>query len=198
MHCHCHRQKSVGVKSKITHRAPTTMDNDSKGLDIGSVILIAAVAILVGVIAKAEMSKSDDGATIQAPSPLMSGSGAASYALQYSPQRERYFGQSPPASGYGNVRSTYSGEWEASADAPYETGPGIMQNRLSVLKSFSNVKSGGSALASPMNLRGPAGGVAYLDGVDIPMPILREESRANTGFHGKSFEDSPSLLTGVV
>ena len=172
----------------------------AKGVSTGGIILGVAIILLVCLLIKGDMEdkKTSPGYGRVMGRRLMS-SRLASSKLAAKPQFvQNYVGQGPPAPGYAAVGTTYSGEWEASAESPYEKGPSILPYRLSTLQTFNNVKASGGALAPPVRLKGSSGGVAFVDGVDIPMPILRHESAADTGFHGKSFDESTSLLTGVV
>ena len=163
------------------------------------VVLVAVVALVVAIANRPESKKKTDSAKmvsgyLQAgPQPMLKMAPANRDAYVQNP-----FGEGPPARGYADVTSTYSGEWEASAESPYESRPGVLRSRLDRLQAMSAATSGKSALDPPVRLQGKSGGVAYVDGVDIQMPVLRSESLADTGFHGKTFDESTSLLVGVV
>jgi len=168
----------------------------AQNLSTGGKILGISVVFLVLILVVYEMK--ERGKTSTGPTALAARRVMAARVASQPRYVQSYVGQGPPATGYAAVSDTYSGEWEASAEAPYESGPGLLQGRLSALQAFNNVKASGGALAPPERLQGRAGGVAYVDGVDIPRPILRHQSMADTGFHGKAFDDSTNLLSGVV
>lgn len=174
-------------------------------LDAGSIVLLVGIVVIAMVLfggrgqrnpaPRAAQHNPAPAAPAEHPSVQASIMSQGNY-LQSAQPRQRYVGMGPPATGYESLRATYSGEWEPSAEDQGEPGPGIIAPKLKTLQAFNRGLQRGSLAAPP--LQGRKGGVQFIDGVDIAMPVLRSESRADTGFHGKLFEDKSGLLTGVV
>ena len=70
-----------------------------------------------------------------------------------------------------------------------------MRSRLKNLKQYYEAKYKPN---EKRTLKGPRGGIAYLDGDDYPYPIIRQQSGADSGFHGKPFIDNPRTVLGGV